>query len=309
MRILSQILLIGTLCCSSLVLASPQQSGQKNGGTKNKPLELASVAALVVDVSNGRTLLEKNADVPMPIASITKLMTSLIVVESNLDLDQILVVDQHDRDNLKNTYSRVRFGTQVSRRDALNLALMSSENRMASALGRHYPGGIKAFVAAMNRKASQLGMHDTRFFDSSGLNSRNVSTARDLATLISAAARHPLIRNYSTSEQRAMRFHKPGYSLQFNTTNPLVKNDSWHVKLQKTGFTNEAGRCLVMLAKPGKRELAIVLLDSNGKRSPIGDAGRIRTWLEGGKPAPVPQHARAYAQARQKQIARLTAAR
>ncbi len=309
MRILSKILLVGGLCFAQLVFAGPQPSTQKNGSTKTKPPELASVAALVVDAKTGRTLLEKNADVPMSIASITKLMTSLVVVESNLDLEQTLVIDQHDRDNLKNTYSRVRFGTQISRRDALNLALMSSENRMASALGRHYPGGIKAFVAAMNLKARQLGMHDTRFFDSSGLNSHNISTARDLATLIKAAARHPLIRNYSTSEQRDMRFNKPAYSLLFNTTNPLVKNDSWHVKLQKTGFTNEAGRCLVMLAKPNNRELAIVLLDSNGKRSPIGDAGRIRTWLEGGKPAPVPQHARSYAQERQKQIGRLTAAR
>ncbi|WP_349919800.1 D-alanyl-D-alanine endopeptidase [Aeromonas veronii] len=243
-------------------------------------LQLKSGSALVMDVNTGKTLYQKNPTQVRPIASLTKLMTALVVLDAKQNLSQTLTVDQNDRDNLKHTYSRVRFGTKVSRRDALHLALMSSENRMASALARHYPGGRAAFVRAMNNKAKQLGMRNTRYYDSTGLSTRNVSTAQDLAKLISVAYRQPLIRQFTQNDSMEMRFSNPSYSLMFNNTNPLVKNPDWDVRLSKTGYTDEAGRCLLMRAKPDRQELAIVLLNSVGKRTPIGDANRIRKWLK-----------------------------
>lgn len=243
-------------------------------------LEVRSSSALVVDVKTGKTLYQKNATKVRPIASLTKLMTALVVLDAKQNLNQTITVDKNDLDRVKHTHSRIRMGTKVTRRDALHLALMSSENRMASALARHYPGGRSAFVRAMNNKARQLGMRNTHFYDSTGLSTRNVSTAQDLGKLAAAAYRQPLIRQFTQDENREMRFSAPAYSLMFNNTNPLVKNPDWNVRLSKTGFTDEAGRCLVMRAKPDSRELAIVLLNSVGKRTPIGDANRIRKWLK-----------------------------
>lgn len=243
-------------------------------------LQIKSGSALVMDINTGKTLYQKNPAQVRPIASLTKLMTALVVLDARQNLNQTLTIDQNDRDNIKHTYSRVRFGTKVSRRDALHLALMSSENRMASALARHYPGGRSAFIRAMNNKARQLGMRNSRFYDSTGLSTRNVSTARDLAKLITAAYRQPLIRQFTQDTNKEMRFSTPAYSLMFNNTNPLVKNPDWDVRLSKTGYTDEAGRCLLMRAKPDRQELAIVLLNSVGKRTPIGDANRIRKWLK-----------------------------
>ncbi|PTS81352.1 D-alanyl-D-alanine endopeptidase [Aeromonas sp. HMWF036] len=243
-------------------------------------LEVRSSSALVVDVKTGKTLYQKNATKVRPIASLTKLMTALVVLDAKQNLNQTITVDKNDLDRVKHTHSRIRMGTKVTRRDALHLALMSSENRMASALARHYPGGRSAFVRAMNNKARQLGMRNTHFYDSTGLSTRNVSTAQDLGKLAAAAYRQPLIRQFTQDENREMRFSAPAYSLMFNNTNPLVKNPDWDVRLSKTGFTDEAGRCLVMRAKPDSQELAIVLLNSVGKRTPIGDANRIRKWLK-----------------------------
>ncbi|WP_421285171.1 D-alanyl-D-alanine endopeptidase [Aeromonas veronii] len=243
-------------------------------------LEVRSSSALVVDVKTGKTLYQKNATKVRPIASLTKLMTALVVLDAKQNLNQTITVDKNDLDRVKHTHSRIRMGTKVTRRDALHLALMSSENRMASALARHYPGGRSAFVRAMNNKARALGMRNTHFYDSTGLSTRNVSTAQDLGKLAAAAYRQPLIRQFTQDENREMRFSAPAYSLMFNNTNPLVKNPDWDVRLSKTGFTDEAGRCLVMRAKPDSRELAIVLLNSVGKRTPIGDANRIRKWLK-----------------------------
>ncbi|MEL3928146.1 MULTISPECIES: D-alanyl-D-alanine endopeptidase [Aeromonas] len=242
-------------------------------------LDIRSSSALVVDVNTGKTLYQKNATKVRPIASITKLMTALVVLDARQDLAQTLTIDKEDLDRVKHTHSRIRMGTKVTRRDALHLALMSSENRMASALARHYPGGRSAFIRAMNNKARQLGMRQTHFYDATGLSTRNVSTAQDLGKLVAAAYRQPLIRQFTQDEHREMRFQAPSYSLMFNNTNPLVKNPDWDVRLSKTGFTDEAGRCLVMRAKPDSRELAIVLLNSVGKLTPVGDANRIRKWL------------------------------
>ena len=251
-----------------------------NAAPNPAKLEVRSSSALVVDVKTGKTLYQKNATKVRPIASLTKLMTALVVLDAKQNLNQTITVDKNDLDRVKHTHSRIRMGTKVTRRDALHLALMSSENRMASALARHYPGGRSAFVRAMNNKARQLGMRNTHFYDSTGLSTRNVSTAQDLGKLAAAAYRQPLIRQFTQDENREMRFSTPAYSLMFNNTNPLVKNPDWDVRLSKTGFTDEAGRCLVMRAKPDNQELAIVLLNSVGKRTPVGDANRIRKWLK-----------------------------
>lgn len=251
-----------------------------NAAPNPAKLDVRSSSALVLDVNTGKTLYQKNATKVRPIASLTKLMTALVVLDAKQNLSQTLTVDKNDLDRVKHTHSRIRMGTKVTRRDALHLALMSSENRMASALARHYPGGRSAFVRAMNNKARQLGMRNTHFYDSTGLSTRNVSTAQDLGKLAAAAYRQPLIRQFTQDKNREMRFSSPAYSLMFNNTNPLVKNPDWDVRLSKTGFTDEAGRCLVMRAKPDRQELAIVLLNSVGKRTPIGDANRIRKWLK-----------------------------
>jgi D-alanyl-D-alanine endopeptidase (penicillin-binding protein 7) len=242
------------------------------------PLELKSNVALVLDQATSEVLFEKNSQVALPIASITKLMTSLVVVESNQDMNEILMVTGEDLDKEKNTHSRLRIGSQLSRANMLHIALMSSENRAASALGRHYPGGLPAFVAAMNAKAQALGMTHTRYVDSTGLSSSNVASAGDLAKLVAAAYQHPIIRQYSTDTRYAV---DPGGSiLEYRNSNHLVENPEWEIGLQKTGFISEAGRCLVMQAKIEGRAIIMVFLDSKTKMSRLADAGRIRKWLE-----------------------------
>ncbi|MDX5299516.1 MAG: D-alanyl-D-alanine endopeptidase [Gammaproteobacteria bacterium] len=257
-------------------------------------LELASVNAMVVDLRTGETLYARNPELVSSIASITKLMTAVVVLDAKLPLDEKLTIDHNDRDRLKNTTSRVRIGSEMSRRELLRLALMSSENRAASALGRHYPGGIHAFVKAMNKKAKALGMSSTRFVDSSGLSSENVSTAKDLVKLLKASGQYALIRDFTTTPEWTASFSKPRYVLGFNNTNPLVRSDDWNIKVSKTGYIQEAGRCLVITANVNGRELGMVFLDSLGKRSPVGDAARVRRWLETGSSGPVPAAARNY---------------
>lgn len=242
------------------------------------PLELNSSVALVMDQSTNEVLFEKNANVSLPIASITKLMTSLVVVESNQPLDEVLTVTEEDVDREKFSHSRLRVGSQLSRANMLHIALMSSENRAASALGRHYPGGIRAFVAAMNDKAHELGMTSTRFADSTGLNSANVSSARDLAKLVVAAYQHPLIRQYSTDSRYAV--DPGGRTLEYRNSNGLIENPDWEIGLQKTGYISEAGRCLVMQVHVSGRPVVMIFLDSKSKQSRIADASRIRKWLE-----------------------------
>lgn len=264
-----------------LVLASPLIAAS------NIPA-LESGFALVLD-EQGKVLLNKNADIQTPIASITKLMTALVVMEANQPMDEVLTVTEADRDSLKNTYSRLNIGGRLTRREMLTIALSSSENRAASALGRHYPGGIQAFVQAMNAKARLLGMTNTRFADSTGLDPRNVSTASDLAKLVRAALAHPFIREASTTpESRVYPFaRKP--PLEYRVTNRFVQgnNPDWTVQLSKTGYIQEAGRCLVMHARTSGQTLTIVLLHANGKLSPYGDSNRIRQWLRGEAVTPV----------------------
>lgn len=242
------------------------------------PLDLNSNAALVLDHTTNEVLFEKNAEISLPIASITKLMTSLVVVEADQDLEETLAVTEEDVDREKFSHSRLRVGSQLSRANMLHIALMSSENRAASALGRHYPGGIQAFVTAMNAKARELGMTNSRFSDSTGLSSSNVSSARDLAKLVMAAYQHPLIRQYSTDSRYAV--DPGGRMLQYRNSNGLIENPDWEIGLQKTGYISEAGRCLVMQVHVSGRPVVMIFLDSKSKQSRLADAGRIRKWLE-----------------------------
>lgn len=256
------------------------------------PLDLKSNVAFVLDQNNSEILFEKNANVALPIASITKMMTGLVVVEANLDMDEMLVVTDSDVDRAKFSSSRLKVGAQLSRRDMLHIALMSSENRAASALGRNYPGGLPAFVEAMNAKARELGMADTHYVDSSGLSKMNVASARDLAKLAMAAYQHPLLREYSTAPKAIVEAN--GRPMQFGTTNRLIASPGWDIGLQKTGFINEAGRCLLMQAVIEGRAVIMVLLDSKGSAARTADAGRMRKWLEALKPATLSTSAPTY---------------
>lgn len=240
-------------------------------------LDLKSSVALVLDQDTNEVLFSKNSSAVLPIASLTKLMTAVVVTDAKLPLGEALTVSQDDVDTEKHSSSRLRVGTQLTRLEMLHLALMSSENRAAHALGRYYPGGIEAFVAAMNQKAHELGMNDTHYVEPTGLSSRNQSSARDLATLVKAAHEVKLIRDLSTSPEYEVEVGKR--AMQFRTTNALVRSPSWDIGLQKTGYITEAGRCMVMQAKMAGRQLIMVFLDSAGKYSRIGDAERVRHWI------------------------------
>lgn len=245
-------------------------------------LNLKSGVALVLDQDTDEVLFSKNSEAVLPIASLTKLMTAVIVTEAKQPLDEVLTVTQDDVDTEKHSRSRLRVGTQLTRGEMLHLALMSSENRAAHALGRSYPGGLTAFVDAMNAKAHALGMADTSYVEPTGLSSKNQSSARDLATLVKAAHQHQIIRELSTSPEYRVALNKR--SVQFRNTNMLVRNPSWDIGLQKTGYIAEAGRCLVMQAQMAGRKLIMVFLDSAGSRSRIGDAERVRKWINENNP-------------------------
>jgi len=245
----------------------------------DEPAALRSASVLVQDAASGETLYAKNQSAVLPIASITKLMTAIVILDAKVDLQQRVVISGDDYDQVKGTRSRLRAGTPLTRDELLLLALMSSENRAAAALARTYPGGAEVFVAAMNAKARELGMNDTRFVDSSGLSPDNVSSARDLARLVAKAHEYPLIREYSTRTSATVESFG-GRRLGFSNTNRLVRGGQWEIALSKTGYIAEAGRCLVMRVRMASRELNVILLDSWGRLSRIGDANRIRKWLE-----------------------------
>ncbi len=243
----------------------------------DSPAALRSSAVMILDPATRQVLFEKNADTVMPIASLTKLMTALVIVESKQDMDEMVTVTDADVDRLKHSSSRLRVGTRLSRTAMLHIALMSSENRAASALGRNYPGGLSAFVAAMNARAATLGMARTRYVEPTGLSSANVSTAQDLAKLVVEAQRQPLIRAYSTDHDYTIRQGRQ--VTPYRNTNRLISNASWDIGLQKTGYINEAGRCMVLHATVKERVVVMVFLDAQGKFSRAADANRVRTWL------------------------------
>ena len=261
---------------------SPERTARKVksavAGRDHAP-ELKSSAALVIDQSDGRPLFAKNVDNVVPIASITKLMNAMVVLDSGLPMDERIAISEADKDTIKGTRSRLTIGTVLTRRELLQLALMASENRAAEALSRVYPGGTRGFVAAMNQKAVELGMWRTRFADGTGLSSENVSTAQDLTKMVAAAYKYPLIRDFTTDTGTVVRTTR-GRTMNYHNSNRLVGSPQWEIGLSKTGYISEAGRCLVMQAKIADKPVIIVLLDSWGKMTRIGDANRIKRWME-----------------------------
>ncbi len=271
-----------TLGLSATLLAVPAWAGKSADTGSSAPLRLQSSSVIVVDQEQGAAIYGKNVGAVQPIASITKLMTAMVVLDAKLPLDEPLEISHEDLDVVKGTHSRLQVGTVLTRGEMLKLALMASENRAASALGRNYPGGITAFVEAMNRKAAELGMSDTKFVDSTGLHPQNVSTAQDLVKMVTAGYDYQVIRDFTTSSSHIIEVegrHRTKL-VAFNNSNRLVRNSNWDIGLSKTGYISEAGRCLVMQAKIAARPVIIVLLDSWGKLSRIGDANRIKQWVE-----------------------------
>lgn len=246
-----------------------------------RKLKLRSQAALIVD-HFGNTLYQRKADEPMPIASVTKLMTAMVILDAGLPLDEQIEITKADRDMRRLTGSRLRLGSSLSRGELLTLALMSSENRAAAALGRSYPGGTEAFVRAMNRKAGFLGMKDSRFADAAGLDAGNVASAKDLSRMVLAAMQYPEIKDATTRRSLNVRPMKKRGPLRFGNTNRLLRSKHWDIQISKTGYINESGRCLVMHTQLNGTPTVLVLLNSFGKLTPFGDANRVRKWIEKG---------------------------
>jgi D-alanyl-D-alanine endopeptidase (penicillin-binding protein 7) len=280
-RLLLAVIVAGMACPQ----ASLAQRGSRPARASAPPTaaaaspDLRSSSALVIDQNGNRVLYAKNVDAVVPVASITKLMTAVVVLDSGAPLGETIVISEADLDEIKHTRSRLRVGTALTRNELLRLALMASENRAAAALARSHEGGTREFATAMNRKAASLGMLHTRFVDGTGLSSDNVSTAQDLSRLVIAAYDYPLIREFTTAPSYAIALEN-GRLLQYNNSNRLVRSEMWDIGLSKTGFINEAGRCLVMQSRIASRQVIIVLLDSWGKLTRIGDANRIKRWME-----------------------------
>lgn len=272
--------------------AAVRMSAGESAGLRrtHDALALKSSAAMVIDQDTDEVLFSKNADVVLPIASLTKLMTALVIAQAKIPLDELVILNQDDVDTERHSPSRLKVGTQLTRGEMLHLALMASENRAAHALGRTFPGGTEAFVAAMNATAEALNMHDTRFVEATGLSSSNRSSARDLVTLVRAAHEHPIIRDLSVSRRAKVEIGRR--DVQFHNTNRLVQRADWDIGLQKTGYIAEAGRCLVMQVNFAGRSLIMVFLDSAGKYSRLGDAERVRRWIADNLPPATIESAR-----------------
>lgn len=282
-------------CCFLLTLgAYPLHANENIWKRDPGKLDLASVNAMVVDTQTNQILYARNPDAVVPIASVSKLMTAMVILDAKQPLSEVINVEIAQTKELKNVYSRVRLNSYQSRQEMLLLTLMSSENRAASTLAHHYPGGYTKFMAAMNSKAKNLGLKNTHFVEPTGLSYSNVSTARDLVKMVQAAAKYPLISQLSTTPNKSTRFIKPNYALSFVNTNPLVRQNKWDIHLSKTGFNNKAGHCLVMLTEVQNRTVAMVLLDSFGKSTHAGDAMRVKNWLETGRGGAVPAAAKSY---------------
>lgn len=278
---------------------TPLRAASASSASDIANLDLRSGAAIVVDQKTGEALYAKNADIPTPIASITKLMTAMVTLDAGLSMDEEITITHEDVDRIKGTGSRLALGTTLTRGELMHLALIASENRAAAALSRAYPGGRDAFIAAMNHKARSIGMKDSRFVDGTGLDSNNRATAADLVKMVDAAYRYPLIREITSTgaydvvlpAKRVVKVKEDGRirrvtrevtrQVAFHNTNALTRSGDWEIGVSKTGYINEAGRCLVMQAKISDKPVIIVLLDSWGKWSRIGDANRIKKWLEG----------------------------
>ncbi len=270
--------------------------------------EIASGSAMIIDLNTNKVIYASHPDLVRPIASITKLMTAMVVLDARLPLDEKLKVDISHTAEMRGIYSRVRLNSEISRKNMLLLALMSSENRAAASLAHHYPGGYDAFIRAMNAKARSLGMTHTRYVEPTGLSIENVSTARDLTKLLIASKNYPLIGQLSTTHEDMAAFSSPNYTLPFRNTNHLVYKPDWNIQLTKTGFTNQAGHCLVMRTTINQRPVALVVLDAFGKYTHFADANRLRKWMETGKITPVPASALSYKKQKAAQMASNSAA-
>lgn len=287
-------------CVGLLLLAAPlciaPQALAQTSTTSHAVVrqEIASGSAMVVDLRNNQVLYSSNPNVVVPIASVTKLMTAMVVLDANQPLDERIAVDISQTKEMQGVYSRVRLGSEISRRDMLLLALMSSENRAAASLAHAYRGGYSAFIAAMNAKAKALGMTHTHYVEPTGLSIHNVSTARDLTRLLIASKQYPLLSQLSTTHETTATFSHPSYTLPFRNTNHLIYRQDWDIQLTKTGFTNNAGHCLVMRTVINQRPVALVVLDAFGKFTHFADANRLRSWLETGRISPVPAAALNY---------------
>jgi D-alanyl-D-alanine endopeptidase (penicillin-binding protein 7) len=254
-------------------------------------LHLASGSAMVIDLQTDKVLYSSNPDVIVPIASVTKLMTAMVTLDAKLPMDEFIPVDISKTAEMKGVF---KLGSELSRHDMLLIALMSSENRAAATLAHSYPGGYQAFILAMNAKAKALGMAHTVYVEPTGLSIYNVSTARDLTKLVIAARKYPMLSELSTTQEKTVTFRKPTYSLGFSNTDHLVRKSNWDIKLTKTGFTNQAGHCLVLLTTMANRPVSVVILDAFGKYTHFADASRLRLWLETGKSGAAPEVALQY---------------
>ncbi|KNC92937.1 D-alanyl-D-alanine endopeptidase [Trabulsiella odontotermitis] len=282
---------------------APQASAKTVAAAAAAQPEIASGSAMIVDLNTNQVIYSSHPDLVRPMASITKVMTAMVVLDAHLPLDEMLTVDISQTPEMKGIYSRVRLNSQISRKNMLLLALMSSENRAAASLAHHYPGGYGAFINAMNAKAKALGMTHTRYVEPTGLSIQNVSTARDLTRLLIASKQYPLIGQLSTTREDTATFAHPAYTLPFRNTNHLVYRDNWNIQLTKTGFTNAAGHCLIMRTVINNRPVALVVMDAFGKYTHFADASRLRTWVETGKIMPVPPAALSYKKQREAQMA------
>ncbi|QDE32289.1 MULTISPECIES: D-alanyl-D-alanine endopeptidase [Shewanella] len=285
------------LLCSSAVIS--HSVAAEPVSQKQSLQELASISAMLVDLNTNEVLYSSNPDQTVPIASVTKLMTAMVTLDAKLPLDEKISVNVSDSPVMRNVYSRIRLGSKVSRETMLLMTLMSSENRAATSLAHHYPGGFKAFVRAMNDKATALGMTHTHYVEPTGLSPENVSSANDLILLLKASQQYPLLGKLSSTSKKHIIFQQPRYALDFHNTNKLVFKDSWNIALTKTGYTSKAGHCLVMLTEMNKRKVAFVVLDSFGKYTHMADANRLKKWLETGRTTPIPASAKAYKKQRQ----------
>jgi len=265
--------------------------------------EIASGSAMIVDLTTSKVIYANHPDLVRPIASITKLMTVMVTLDAHLPMDEMLKVDISHTPEMRGVYSRVRLNSEISRKNMMLLALMSSENRAAASLAHHYPGGYDAFIRAMNAKARELGMNKTHYVEPTGLSTQNVSTARDLSKLVMATRQYPLMGTLSTTHEDMASFRSPNYTLPFRNTNHLVYRPDWNIQLTKTGFTNEAGHCLVMRTVINGRPVSLVVLDAFGKYTHFADANRLRNWIETGKVSPVPPSALSYKKQKAAQVA------
>ena len=270
------------LLAFSIFLSQPAAADSSDSVPKNS-VQLASVHAAVGDLKSGKLLVEKNSDTPVPIASVTKLMTAMVVLDAQQPLDEWVEILGWKKKTNKNAYSRLRIGSTSSRAQLLQIALMSSENLASHNLARHYPGGLDSFTAAMNAKAVELNMTLSRFDDPTGLSTGNVASANDLMKMLAAAYDYDRIRTYTTTYQHQASFRTPRYSLGYGNTNPLTASSRWDVRVSKTGYLKESGRCLVMITEVEDKTVGMVFLNSFGSRSPLGDAGRTRRWLTTGE--------------------------